>query len=81
MVERTSYGKLKAVIDPPYLIDIQVRSYRKFLQGDGSALKRKKEGLEGYGAAVTIFRPEGVVMGVSTDYPYIKVFEPETMIR
>jgi hypothetical protein len=42
---------------------------------------RKKEGLEGYGAAVTIFRPEGVVMGVSTDYPYIKVFEPETMIR
>jgi hypothetical protein len=37
---------------------------------------RKKEGLEGAGAAVTIFRPEGLVMGVSTDYPYIKVFEP-----
>ncbi|MEN8204942.1 MAG: metallophosphoesterase family protein [Pseudomonadota bacterium] len=37
---------------------------------------RKKEGLEGPGAAVTIFRPEGLVMGVSTDYPYIKVFEP-----
>ena len=37
---------------------------------------RRKEGLRGYGAAVTIFRPEGVVMGVSSDYPYIKVFEP-----
>jgi len=37
---------------------------------------RKKEGLKGAGAAVTIFRPEGLVMGVSTDYPYIKVFEP-----
>ena len=37
---------------------------------------RKKEGLAGVGAAVTIFRPEGLVMGVSTDYPYIKVFEP-----
>jgi len=36
---------------------------------------RKKEGLDGYGAAVTIFRPEGLVMGVSSDYPYIKVFE------
>ena len=37
---------------------------------------RKKAGLSGPGAAVTIFRPEGLVMGVSTDYPYIKVFEP-----
>ena len=40
---------------------------------------RKKEGLEGQGAAVTIFRPEGLVMGVSTDYPYIKVFEPTSI--
>jgi hypothetical protein len=40
---------------------------------------RKKEGLEGQGAAVTIFRPEGLVMGVSTDYPYIKVFEPASL--
>jgi len=40
---------------------------------------RKKEGLEGPGAAVTIFRPEGLVMGVSTDYPYIKVFEPASI--
>jgi hypothetical protein len=40
---------------------------------------RKKEGLEGAGAAVTIFRPEGLVMGISTDYPYIKVFEPASI--
>ncbi len=40
---------------------------------------RKKEGLEGVGAAVTIFRPEGLVMGISSDYPYIKVFEPATI--
>ncbi len=37
---------------------------------------RAKEGLEGPGAAVTIFRPEGLVMGISSDYPYIKIFEP-----
>jgi hypothetical protein len=42
---------------------------------------RKKEGLEGQGAAVTIFRPEGLVMGVSTDYPYTKVFVPATISR
>jgi hypothetical protein len=41
---------------------------------------RSKEGLSGYGAAVTIFRPEGMVMGVSSDYPYVKVFEPETIV-
>ncbi|MDH3871061.1 MAG: metallophosphoesterase, partial [Gammaproteobacteria bacterium] len=40
---------------------------------------RKKEGLKGQGAAVTIFRPEGLVMGVSSDYPCIKVFEPSSI--
>lgn len=40
---------------------------------------RKKEGLTGPGAAVTIFRPEGLVMGISSDYPYIKIFEPASI--
>jgi hypothetical protein len=40
---------------------------------------RAREGLEGPGAAVTIFRPEGVVMGISSDYPYVKVFEPASI--
>ncbi len=38
---------------------------------------RKKEGLDGYGAGVTIVRPEGLVLGISTDFPYAKVFRPE----
>ncbi len=37
---------------------------------------RKKEGLKGLGAAVTIIHPQGCILGVSTDYPYIKVFDP-----
>ena len=37
---------------------------------------REREGLEGAGAAVTIFHPDRLVMGVSTDYPRIKVFDP-----
>lgn len=42
---------------------------------------REKEGLDSYGAGVTIVRPEGRVIGISTDYPYAKVFEPETYIQ
>jgi hypothetical protein len=39
---------------------------------------RRKESLEGYGAGVTIIRPEGRVIGISTDYPYAKIFAPES---
>ncbi|MBF0470897.1 MAG: metallophosphoesterase [Gammaproteobacteria bacterium] len=35
---------------------------------------RRQDGLEGYGAAVTIIRPQGEVLGVSSDYPKIKRF-------
>jgi hypothetical protein len=42
---------------------------------------RRKEGLKGPGAAVTIFRPDRIVLGVSTDYPYIKIFQPEALLR
>ena len=37
---------------------------------------RRKEGLKGYGTGVTIVRPEGQVLGISTDHPFAKVFEP-----
>lgn len=37
---------------------------------------RKKEGLKGLGAAVTIIHPTGRILGISTDHPYIKVFDP-----
>ena len=41
---------------------------------------RKKEGLDGYGAGVTIIRPERQVIGISTDYPHAKVFLPDSHI-
>lgn len=37
---------------------------------------RLKEGLSGYGAAVTLLHPRGRVIGISSDYPYIKSFDP-----
>jgi hypothetical protein len=42
---------------------------------------RKKEGLDNYGVGVTIIQPEGQVIGISTDYPYAKVFEPDSYIQ
>ncbi len=36
---------------------------------------RKIEGLEGPGGAVVVFRPDGVALGISADYPHVKVFE------
>lgn len=42
---------------------------------------RRKEGLKGYGAGVTIISPEGLVLGISTDHPYAKVFEPGSYLR
>ncbi|MCG6870009.1 MAG: hypothetical protein LJE91_15140 [Gammaproteobacteria bacterium] len=42
---------------------------------------RKKEGLSGYGASATIVRPEGLVLGISNDYPAIKVFSPAKLVN
>lgn len=41
---------------------------------------RQRVGIDGYGAAVTIIHPHGVVKGISTDYPFIKVFEPSSLV-
>ena len=46
MVQRVSYGKLKDVIEPPDLIEIQTNSYREFLQAGASPSRRKKVGLQ-----------------------------------
>jgi UDP-2,3-diacylglucosamine pyrophosphatase LpxH len=37
---------------------------------------RKKEGVPGLGASATIIEPDGRILGISSDYPYIKVFHP-----
>ncbi|MEN8167176.1 MAG: metallophosphoesterase family protein [Pseudomonadota bacterium] len=40
---------------------------------------RRSEGLQGCGAAVTIFHPDKLVMGISTDYPFVKIFDPSSL--
>lgn len=42
---------------------------------------RRSEGLTGLGAGVTIIHPDGRVVGISSDYPYAKVFEPAATLK
>ncbi len=46
MVQRTNFGKLVDVIEPPDLIEIQTQSYRDFLQAEAPPGRRKKMGLQ-----------------------------------
>jgi len=41
---------------------------------------RTRERVRGRGAAVTIIEPGGRIFGVSGDYPYVKVFEPDATL-
>jgi DNA-directed RNA polymerase subunit beta len=44
--ERTSFGKIREVIAPPNLIELQVNSYEEFLQRDLAPSRRKNTGLQ-----------------------------------
>src|SRR5438445_40836 len=44
--ERINFGKIKEIIAPPNLIELQTKSYREFLQADAPRSKRKNLGLQ-----------------------------------
>lgn len=46
MDKRMNFGKLKPVVNPPDMIDIQKKSYRDFLQTHTYPDRRKKQGLQ-----------------------------------
>jgi DNA-directed RNA polymerase subunit beta len=46
LTERVHFGKIKEVIAPPNLIELQTNSYREFLQTDAPPSKRKNVGLQ-----------------------------------
>ena len=46
VTERINFGKIKEVIAPPNLIELQTNSYREFLQADTAPSKRKNLGLQ-----------------------------------
>src|SRR3984957_4429187 len=46
VTERINFGKIKEIIAPPNLIELQTNSYREFLQADTAPSKRKNLGLQ-----------------------------------
>jgi DNA-directed RNA polymerase subunit beta len=48
---RKDFGKRSSILEVPYLLAIQLDSYRKFLQADADSIKKK---LEEAGAAAEI---------------------------
>jgi len=44
--ERINFGKIKEIIAPPNLIELQTNSYKEFLQADQPASRRKNLGLQ-----------------------------------
>jgi DNA-directed RNA polymerase subunit beta len=46
VTERINFGKIKEIIAPPNLIELQTNSYKEFLQADVAPSKRKNLGLQ-----------------------------------
>jgi DNA-directed RNA polymerase subunit beta len=73
--ERINFGKIKEIIAPPNLIEIQVNSYREFLQAEIAQSKRKNLGLQ---AVFTEVFPIESYDGKSVlDYHSYEIGEPK----
>ncbi|MFA6470795.1 MAG: DNA-directed RNA polymerase subunit beta [Candidatus Latescibacterota bacterium] len=46
IIERQSFAKIPAVVDMPYLLDLQISSFNNFLQLDIPPAKRREQGLQ-----------------------------------
>lgn len=72
---RVSFGKLKEVITPPYLIENQISSFKEFLQTDIEAAKRQNVGLESVlRSSFPILSYDG---NVSLDYVQYRIDAPK----
>ncbi len=45
-IKRKDFSKLKQVYKIPHLLNIQLNSYKEFLQADAAKMKRKNHGLQ-----------------------------------
>jgi DNA-directed RNA polymerase subunit beta len=73
--ERINFGRIKEVIAPPNLIEIQVNSYREFLQLDVAPKRRKNVGLQA--VFTEVFPIESYDGKVKLDYDSYEIGEPK----
>ena len=75
VTERINFGKIKEIIAPPNLIELQTNSYKEFLQAEIPQSKRKNLGLQ---AVFTEVFPIGLVVTLlSAGILQKKVRDPE----
>src|SRR5271167_2321239 len=73
--ERINFGKIKEVIAPPNLIELQTNSYREFLQIDTPPSKRKNTGLQA--VFTEVFPIDSYDGKCKLDYESYEIGEPK----
>lgn len=73
--ERKYFGRIKEIISPPNLIEVQLNSFKEFLQTDIPASKRKYVGLEA--VFKEVFPIESYDGKIVLDYVSYEVGEPK----
>jgi len=73
--ERINFGKIKEVIAPPNLIEIQINSYFEFLQADVAPSRRKNLGLQA--VFTEVFPIESYDGKVVLDFHSYEIGEPK----
>lgn len=73
--ERISFGKIKEIIPPPNMIELQVNSYKEFLQSDIPPSRRKNMGLQA--VFTEVFPIESYDGKVVLDYHSYEIGDPK----
>ncbi|MGN6384668.1 MAG: DNA-directed RNA polymerase subunit beta, partial [Verrucomicrobiota bacterium] len=73
--ERINFGKIKEVIAPPNMIEVQVNSYKEFLQAEIAQSKRKNLGLQA--VFTEVFPIESYDGKIVLDYHSYEIGEPK----
>jgi DNA-directed RNA polymerase subunit beta len=71
---RKDFGKSKSILDVPYLLETQIRSYREFLQLEVPADDRRERGL--HGALKSVFPIVAYSGNAALEYVSYKLGEP-----
>ncbi|MCW0217552.1 MAG: hypothetical protein OJI67_04430 [Prosthecobacter sp.] len=75
MSQRTNFGKIHEVSEPPNLIEIQLRSYEEFLQKNILPSKRKEVGLQA--VFKEVFPIESYDAKMTLDFVMYEIGEPK----
>jgi DNA-directed RNA polymerase subunit beta len=77
--QRKNFGRVKKVIDKPHLIDLQRRSYAKFLQKDGAPETREDVGLQA--AFQSVFPVSDFTGASSLEFVQYSIGEPKYTVE